>query len=310
MNNAQLDEYVQQTIQQGSKSFATASALFDASTRRSVLMLYAWCRYCDDSIDDQFLGFQPAMPATSSIEQRLAELRAATASAFAGEEQPIPAFAALAQVIRQHGLHQQFAFDHLEGYAMDVAQARYLTLDQTLTYCYHVAGVVGLMMAQIMGAKDPQVLDRACDLGLAFQLTNIARDIVEDAAMGRCYLPEEWLVEEGVDLTDFAASEHRQRLSRLAARLVDQAEAYYQSSYSGLAALPLRSAWAVATARRVYRKIGHRVKRAGAGAWQGRISTSRSEKVGMLVAAMGDVLLARFIPARHRPESLWQRPRR
>lgn len=308
MDKIALDNHVKQTMQVGSKSFAAASALFDADTRRSVLMLYAWCRYCDDTIDDQVLGFQAATPAAASIEQRLDGLREQTASAFAGEPQTIPAFAALQYVINQHGLEQQFALDHLAGYAMDVEEARYPTLTQTLTYCYHVAGVVGLMMAQIMGAKSAAVLDRACDLGLAFQLTNIARDIVEDAEVGRCYLPEAWLAEEGLTRDNLAALEHRQALSRVAARLVDQAEPYYQSSYQGLVALPLRSAWAVATARRVYRKIGQRVKRAGAGAWQERISTSRGEKVYLLLAAMGDVLLSRLKSHSPRPRSLWQRP--
>jgi len=308
MGNQDLDEHVKQTMAVGSKSFAAASTLFDPTTRRSVLMLYAWCRYCDDTIDDQILGFSAEQPASSSVVQRLADLRSQTASAFAGEAQSIPAFAALQQVINQHGLSQQFAFDHLQGYAMDVDQTHYSTINQTLTYCYHVAGVVGLMMAQIMGAKSSAALDRACDLGLAFQLTNIARDIVEDAQAGRCYLPEQWLIEEGLTLGNFANPDHRQALSRVAARLVDYADPYYQSAYQGLSALPLRSAWAVATARRVYREIGRRVKRAGAGAWQQRLSTSKQEKLLMLAAAAGDVAISRWQATTQRCGALWQRP--
>lgn len=308
MDNRSLDEYVKQTIEVGSKSFAAASALFDPATRRSVLMLYTWCRHCDDTIDDQVLGFNTDQPASSTVEERLATLTAQTASAFAGEKPSTAAFAALQEVISEHGLTQQFAFDHLQGYAMDVDQTHYSTLNQTLTYCYHVAGVVGLMMAQIMGTQSPATLDRACDLGLAFQLTNIARDIVEDADAGRCYLPEQWLIEEGLNVDNFAAPEHRQALSRVAARLIDYAEPYYHSAYQGLAALPWRSAWAVATARRVYRKIGYRVKHAGAGAWQQRLSTSKVEKLIMLGAAAGDVLISRLPLATQRSAVLWQRP--
>ena len=308
MDNRDLDEHVKQTMEVGSKSFAAASTLFDPATRRSVLMLYAWCRYCDDTIDDQVLGFRTEQPAVDTVAKRLADLRSQTASAFAGESQSIPAFAALQQVINEHGLSQQFAFDHLQGYAMDVEQTHYVTLNQTLTYCYHVAGVVGLMMAQIMGAKSSTTLDSACDLGLAFQLTNIARDIVEDAEAGRCYLPEQWLREEGLSLDNFAAPEHRQALSRVAARLVDYADPYYHSAYQGLPALPLRSAWAVATARRVYREIGRRVKKAGAGAWQQRLSTAKWEKLLMLIAAAGDVVLSRLQATTPRSAALWQRP--
>ncbi|WP_241574450.1 phytoene/squalene synthase family protein [Rosenbergiella nectarea] len=308
MDNRDLDQHVKQTMEVGSKSFAAASTLFDPPTRRSVLMLYAWCRYCDDTIDDQVLGFSAEQPASSLVTERLADLRTQTASAFAGEQQSIPAFAALQQVINAHGLSQQFAFDHLQGYAMDVDQTHYVTIDQTLAYCYHVAGVVGLMMAQIMGAQSPAALDSACDLGLAFQLTNIARDIVEDAEAGRCYLPEQWLTEEGLSLDNFADPEHRQALSRIAARLVDYADPYYHSAYQGLAALPLRSAWAVATARRVYRAIGRRVKQAGAGAWQQRLSTSKLEKLLMLAAAAGDMVISRLQATTQRSAALWQRP--
>ncbi|MBT0727161.1 phytoene/squalene synthase family protein [Rosenbergiella australiborealis] len=308
MNNPSLDDHVKQTIQVGSKSFAAASALFDPPTRRSVLMLYAWCRHCDDTIDDQVLGFQAKQPQSTMIEQRLADLRKQTTAAFIGETPLTPAFSALRQVIVTHQLSQQFAFEHLDGYAMDVAQARYQTIEQTLCYCYHVAGVVGLMMAQIMGAKSHDVLDRACDLGIAFQLTNIARDIIDDADMDRCYLPEQWLAEEGLTRENYAQPQHRSALSRVAAKLVDHAEPYYHSSYQGLRALPFRSAWAVATARRVYRKIGQRVKQAGAGAWQQRLSTSRGEKLVLLVAAVGDVLLSRIMPITRRDASLWQRP--
>ncbi|WKX27004.1 phytoene/squalene synthase family protein [Tatumella ptyseos] len=308
MDNRDLDKHVKQTMEVGSKSFAAASTLFDPATRRSVLMLYAWCRYCDDTIDDQVLGFSATQPASTTVAARLADLRTQTASAFAGEPQSLPAFAALQQVINEHGLSQQFAFDHLQGYAMDVDQTHYGTIQQTLTYCYHVAGVVGLMMAQIMGARSSATLDSACDLGLAFQLTNIARDVVEDAEAGRCYLPEQWLIEEGLSLDNFADPHHRQALSRVAARLVDYAEPYYHSAYQGLAALPLRSAWAVATARRVYRAIGRRVKQAGAGAWQQRVSTSKWEKLLMLVAAAGDVVISRLQTTTQRSGALWQRP--
>lgn len=308
MTNTTLDEHVIETMQVGSKSFAAASKLFDATTRRSVLMLYAWCRHCDDVIDDQILGFNQAQPSQTTPQQRLVTLQEQTAAAFAGQTIQQPAFAALQQVIKQHQLSEQFAFDHLQGYAMDVANSRYLTLNDTLGYCYHVAGVVGLMMAQIMGVKEQSVLDRACDLGLAFQLTNIARDIVEDAQAGRCYLPENWLIEEGLTRTNFAQPENRQQLSRIANRLIDSAEPYYASANCGLSSLPLRSAWAIATARRVYRKIGLRVKTAGAGAWQQRISTSSIEKIMLLGAAAADVFISRWRSVGNRSKQLWQRP--
>jgi phytoene synthase len=172
-----------------------------------------------------------------------------------------------------------------------------------------VAGVVGLMMASIMGAQDPRVLDRACDLGLAFQLTNIARDIVEDARMGRCYLPAQWLREAGIPPSALAEPRHRAALARVAARLVDYAEPYYDSAQQGIAALPLRSAWAIASARKVYRQIGIEVKRRGARAWDERAGTTRATKLWLLAKGAGSALGSRFSrDARPRDPALWQRP--
>jgi phytoene synthase len=308
MNNPSLLEHAVETMEVGSKSFASASKLFDAKTRRSVLMLYSWCRHCDDVIDDQVLGFYHDQPSMQTPEQRLAQLEIKTRQAYSGSPMHEPAFAAFQEVAMTHDILPAYAFDHLRGFAMDVQEVRYQTLDDTLRYCYHVAGVVGLMMAQIMGVRDSATLDRACDLGLAFQLTNIARDIVDDAQVGRCYLPEEWLHQEGLSAVNYAAPENRQALSRVAKRLIDQAEPYYHSACAGLTGLPLRSAWAIATARQVYRKIGIKVNQAGKKAWDQRQSTSTPEKLALLMSASGQALSSRMKRHAPRPPYLWQRP--
>jgi phytoene synthase len=313
------------TIEVGSKSFAAAAKLFAPDVRRSVLMLYAWCRHCDDVVDGQELGFGTVAPGQYGGNYRghdrghdgahdgaheLALLREQTGRAYAGEPMADPAFAAFQEVALGRGIAPRFAFDHLAGFAMDVEGARYDTIEDTLRYCYHVAGVVGLMMAQIMGAKEPLVLDRACDLGLAFQLTNIARDIVDDAHNGRCYLPAQWLREAGIPPGEVALARHRMALAKVAARLVDYAEPYYDSAALGIAALPLRSAWAIATARKVYRQIGIEVKARGPHAWNERVGTSKTTKLWLLAQGGFSALASRVAPARARarPAHLWQRP--
>lgn len=305
--NQPLLNHATETMAVGSKSFATASKLFDPVTRRSALMLYAWCRHCDDVIDGQQLGFAAAAP-LNTPEQRLEELRDSTHAAFRGEPMQDPAFAAFQEVALAQEIPERLAFDHLEGYAMDVREETYLTLDDTLRYCYHVAGVVGLMMAQVMGVRDQAVLDRACDLGLAFQLTNIARDIVEDAQAGRCYLPLSWLQQEGLTRQNYAEPSHREALARVAKRLIMTAEPYYHSAQAGLQGLPLRSAWAIATARGVYREIGVKVVAAGEDAWQQRQGTSKLEKLGLLASAAGQAATSRLAKKTPRPAALWQRP--
>ncbi|MCA1857861.1 phytoene/squalene synthase family protein [Massilia oculi] len=307
-----LMEHATRSIEVGSKSFAAAARLFDPATRRSVLMLYAWCRHCDDVVDGQELGFNTAAGAPRDAAAKLSVLEEQTRRAYAGEPMQDPAFAAFQEVALRHRIAPRYALDHLAGFAMDVRETRYETIDDTLRYCYHVAGVVGLMMASIMGAQDPRVLDRACDLGLAFQLTNIARDIVEDARMGRCYLPAQWLREAGIPAQELAEPRHRAQLATLAARLVDHAEPYYDSAAAGIAALPLRSAWAIASARNVYRQIGIEVKRRGAHAWDTRAGTSKAAKLLLLARGAGMALGSRFSgrdPAgQERDPALWRRP--
>lgn len=296
-----------QTIEVGSKSFAAAARLFPAGVRRGVLMLYAWCRHCDDAVDGQQLGFRTR--AVHDAPKQLAQLYDLTGRAYAGEPMPDPAFAAFQDVALRTGIEPRYAFDHLAGFGMDVDDVHYETIDDLLRYCYHVAGVVGLMMASIMGVHDEATLDRACDLGLAFQLTNIARDIVEDAEAGRVYVPAAWLREAGIPPDEVAQPRHRAALARVAARLVDYAEPYYDSAVAGIGALPLRSAWAIATARNVYRQIGIEVKRRGTRAWDERVGTSKAAKLRLLARGGVSALGRRLRKNPARPASLWQRPR-
>ncbi|WP_075215268.1 phytoene/squalene synthase family protein [Mongoliimonas terrestris] len=297
----------------GSKSFAAAARLFDPPTRQSAVLLYAWCRHCDDVIDGQVLGHGRAGAAAHPAD-RLARLQDLTRRALSGEPMADPAFRALQTVAATHALPHRWPLDHLEGFRMDVEGRTYRTLPDLLAYCHGVAGVVGLMMAHIMGVRggDPvgdDTLDRAMDLGLAFQLTNIARDIVDDAEVGRCYLPLDWLDEAGIPPADAAAARHRPALATVARRLVEAAEPHYASAAIGIGRLPTRSAWAVATAAEVYRAIGTKVVAAGPAAWDGRIATGRTEKLRHAASAAVVALVPRRDWQARRPADLWPRPR-
>jgi len=190
---------------------------------------------------------------------------------------------------------------------MDIAGRRYRTLEDTLDYAYHVAGVVGIMMARVMGVRDEVALDRACDLGLAFQLTNIARDVMEDARIGRVYLPGEWLDAAGARVEGELPSP---ALYAVILRLLDAAEPYYASSFTGLAALPPRCAWAIAAAARIYRAIGTRIRAGGPATYRRRIRTDGTTKAGFAVLAIGDAAVSRFRPPRASRDGLWTRAHR
>ncbi|WP_146749646.1 MULTISPECIES: phytoene/squalene synthase family protein [unclassified Pseudomonas] len=304
-----LLDHATRSIAVGSKSFAAASRLFDPATRRSAVMLYAWCRHCDDVIDGQEAGHLAAPVEQEEVNARLAALVAQTQAVYAGLPVHSQAFAAFREVVRRHGIRETYALEHLAGFAMDVQQRRYERIEDTLDYCYHVAGVVGLMMAQVMGVRDERTLDRACDLGMGFQLTNIARDIIEDASVGRCYLPDDWLRELSIPEQHLAEPQYRPALAVLARRLVDLAEPFYASAQAGLTALPWRSAWAVATASGVYREIGVKVKERGSRAWDTRVSTSKPDKLRLVVTGLWRAVSSRGRRWPDRPADGWQRPR-
>lgn len=305
-------EHSRQMIREGSKSFSAAARLFDEDTRASVYMLYAWCRYCDDQIDGQNLGRYEEGPGLSGEARgRLTELYEKTQLALAGKATDEPVFIALQRVVEQHDIPQRYPLELLEGFAMDVDGQRYLELDDTLRYCYHVAGVVGVMMAHVMGIREQQTLHRAADLGIAFQLTNIARDVTEDAGVDRNYLPSSWLADAKIPPGELLEPARRSALWDVVKRLLEEAERYYESAGSGIPVLPIRCAWAIATARGVYRNIGHLVLARGKTAWDQRAIVSRKRKVYWGLRGLAEASFAVTMGRGRQPvprEGLWTRP--
>ncbi|HWO43390.1 MAG TPA: phytoene/squalene synthase family protein [Candidatus Eisenbacteria bacterium] len=288
---AALDE-CRWMIHKGSKSFSLAARLFEPETRDAACFLYGWCRYCDDQVDGPAGG--PA------AVERVQALKDKTMAAFSSAPQNEPVFIALQHVVRRYGIPAHYPLELIEGMAMDARGTDYRTFEDLLLYCYRVAGTVGLMMSHVMRLRDQAALKHAADLGIAMQLTNIARDITEDAAMGRIYLPLDWLDDVGIPRARVAAPEQRERLALLTRRLLDEAERYYRSGDAGLWYLSFRSACAVAAARHVYAEIGRVLRRRGARAWDSRTHVSAARKLRLVALALASV--TRSIPAR------WARP--
>jgi phytoene synthase len=297
-------------IEKGSKSFALAAKLLPRSVRDDAMMLYAWCRHCDDVIDDQVLGFANVTASLETPQQRLDLLRAKTREALEGRATE-PVYIALGRVAAKHGIPERHPFELLRGFEMDVEGRAYESLDDTLDYCYHVAGVVGVMMAMIMGVRDTATLNRASDLGLAFQLTNIARDVVDDAKIGRVYLPRQWLRDANITEDDLASPRHRQAVWQVTRRLVREADAYYRSALFGMRRLPIGAAVGIGAARRVYRDIGRVVVSRGSSAWDQRAVVGKKRKAAAAVsgtfAALRAHTLLRLTSAPSR-EGLWTMP--
>lgn len=287
---AALDE-CRWMIQKGSKSFSLAARLFDPATRDAAFFLYGWCRYCDDQVDQ--VG---ASVTAEELNRRLKTLKDETAAAFSLAPQREPVFVALQYIVHRYDIPSHYALELIEGMAMDVRATQYTSLKELLLYCYRVAGTVGLMMAHVMGLRDEGALKHAADLGIAMQLTNIARDIIEDASMGRIYLPSAWLSEARIAPEAIAAPENREKLAILTLRLLREAERYYRSGDEGLWHLSFRSACAVAAARNVYSEIGALLLKKGARAWDERTYVTGARK--LRVVLRGVLSLFRSVPAR------------
>ena len=293
---AALDE-CRWMIIKGSKSFSLAARLFDRETRDAAFFLYGWCRYCDDQVDQ--VGREESK---EELEQRLRALSESTRCAFSGTPQERAVFIAMQYIAQRYAIPAHYALELLEGMAMDARGTRYETFNDLSLYCYRVAGTVGLMMSHVMGLRDEQALKHAADLGIAMQLTNIARDIIEDAEMGRIYLPMNWLEEAEIAPEEIALAKNRRKLALVTERLLGQARKYYRSGDAGLWHLSFRSACAVAAARHVYADIGSLLLRKNSSAWDGRTYVTGPRKIWVILRGLLQVI-ASIPPRMMRPWS-------
>lgn len=286
MNRDQLVVAAEGAIRQGSQSFRAASRLFDRQTRERSWLLYCWCRHCDDACDGQTFGQGRAERVP------VAQLREKTRKAIAGEATGEIPYDALRQLVEECAIPARLVEDHLEGFALDEAGWHPQREEDLIRYCYHVAGAVGCMMAILMGVSpdEDETLERAADLGIAFQLSNIARDVRDDLANGRCYLPADWLAEYGVDRETLFDPGNSPALVAMMERLLEQVETYEQSARRGVARLPFRSRLAVLTAMRIYGAIGRSVGRLGPHAWDQRVAIGKARKLVMLVPSLAEAM--------------------
>jgi 15-cis-phytoene synthase len=265
----------------GSKSFFAASLLLPARVRGPATALYAFCRLADDAID---LGADPSA-AMCELQQRLDAI-------YDGRPHGIDADIALAGVVHRHAIPRTLPDALLEGFLWDTQQRRCETLADVEAYAARVAATVGAMMCLVMGANRASALARACDLGVAMQLTNIARDVGEDARAGRLYLPRQWLREAGIDAETWLRKPvFCPEIASVVERLLQAADRLYARSEHGIAELPRDCRPAIRAARLVYAEIGEQLRREGLDSINRRVVVSKQRKLALMARAAGAAVL-------------------
>jgi phytoene synthase len=286
-----------QTLAAGSKSFAMAARVLPPRCRDEAAVVYSWCRRADDAVDLAPPAEQPAA---------LARLRAELDSVYAGlageagragetgEVEGDLVLAAFQEVVARYQIPREYPEELLAGMEMDVRGQRYHDMHTLLCYCYRVASTVGLMMSHVMGVTHDGALRNAAHLGMAMQLTNICRDVLEDWDLGRLYVPTEVLADCGIgDLIETLAEapggpfpeRAREPMREAVARLLGEAEGFYRSGDRGLLALPWRCAFGVRAARLVYAAIGARIARRGHDVLAGRAVVPTWQKLWLVARA-------------------------
>ncbi|WP_299786654.1 15-cis-phytoene synthase [uncultured Marivita sp.] len=279
-------EACREAIRHGSLSFHMASRLLPAGVRDPSLALYAFCRLADDAVDLQ----QEKAAAVLKLQDRLERI-------YSGRPDNAAADRAFARVVEEFDMPRALPDALLEGLAWDAMGRRYDSLSELFDYSARVASAVGVMMCVLMRVRDPNALARASDLGVAMQLTNIARDIGEDALEGRIYLPLDWLDEAGLSADRFLSDPRPTKAIRqMTRRLVMQANRLYMRSEAGVAALPVSARPGIYAARFIYAGIGGQVQSSGYDSISSRAHTSKPQKLGWLAVSAARAAMTVVMP--------------
>lgn len=257
-SSAPSEEEALAILARGSKSFSFAGWFLPADQRADAALLYAFCRLVDDLADDS--------PDPAAADRALQALTEDVTS----PEPRDPLVTRLREMFERRNIDPRHALDLIDGVRSDLGEVRVASDGDLVRYSYRVASTVGLMMCGVLGVTDREALPYAVDLGVAMQLTNICRDVREDAMSGRVYLPATRLTALGCPEDPAALLARPAAVQHVVLDLLSLADRYYRSAESGMAYIPWRPRWAILVAARVYREIGVLLAERGGHALAGR----------------------------------------
>ena len=259
-----------------SKSFYLSSSLLPKQKKWDTWALYGFCRYVDNIVDN------PRQRSRQELEQEVSALEKELVIAYQRGESEHPVLKSFIHVALKNKIPIEYPLDLLKGVLMDVDQNRYETFQDLYTFCYRVAGVVGLMMTHILGYTSNHALCYAEQLGIAMQLTNILRDIQEDAKMNRIYLPQEELRQFGLTDDDFLTERMTDNMRKFIQFQVDRAHSYYNSANKGIRLLTGPTQFSIYSASRIYRGILNKIEDRNFNPFLGRVFVRQSKKLSIL----------------------------
>ena len=282
-------KYCENVTKLHAKSFYFAARFLPRHKQRAVYPIYAFCRHVDDEIDEIGDGNQAeAIKAVERWQNYLREIYQPTNTAQDGlkieDQKPKTkdqelVFLAWRDLLQTYKIPSELALDLVQGVLMDTSVGRYETFDALYVYCYRVASTVGLMSSEILGYSDRIALRYAEAMGIGMQLTNILRDVKEDAAMGRIYLPLEDLRRFNVSEEQILANNFDDNFTRLMEFEVARARDFYQQGEKGIAYLEKDSRFTVLLASRIYAKIMDEIEKQNYNVFARRAHTSKMQKI-------------------------------
>ena len=271
------------------KNFYYAFLTLPAAKRRAIYAAYAFCRHCDDSVDEG--------TSTEAKLTALSELQTSLNSTYSGEASS-PVYVALSDVARNYEIPQEYFQEVILGVESDLVKDRFQNFEELRKYCYQVASVVGLICLQIFGYEDDDAKQYAVDLGLAMQLTNIIRDVHEDLDMGRVYLPQDEMTRFGYSEEDLKNSVRNQAFLDLMNFQSKRAREYFDRGFKLLPYLSRRSRACPAVLGALYSKVLDRIESSEYDVLESRISLSKAEKIGITAKNWLGSMLPLFSPLR------------
>ena len=276
MNDSAVIDHSRQVMNQHARTFSLAARLFPQHTRDDVAVTYAFCRLVDDTVDDA--------PDPNLAASELRKIQ----DEFRGDRAPRPLLRVFRALCERHDIPRGAVHELTVGVGSDVGLIRFEDDRDLLRYAYRVAGTVGLIMARLIGATDPLAMPHAVDLGVGMQITNICRDVLEDAQRNRVYLPAKRLRAHGVDPEELiAGTAQREAVARVVSDLLILGDRYYASGNAGLHYIPRVPRAAVASAARMYRGIGVKIERGGYDVLSGRTVVGASGKLKWFMTGLG-----------------------